>query len=63
MDRNYENIGFPVISPTMIKDLQYDKIIVAIEKEELASKIKCDLINYGVDSGKIIWKPPYHLTE
>lgn len=58
-DKSYSEIGFPVISPDSIKNLEYDKIIVAIEKENVADNIKKELINIGIKEECIFWQYPF----
>lgn len=57
-DRNALNIkDFPsyLIGLERLSSVEYDKILIAIEKEGVANAIRQDLVALGVPSKKIIW--------
>lgn len=58
-DRNYSaitDLDVPVISIEQIGEYEYDAIIVAIEKEEVAEIIIQDLQSNGIPKEKIFWR-------
>lgn len=64
VDKNYKNFSGSkyIVRPIdYIDGMDYDYIIVAVEKEELAISIKSDLIKRGVKIEKILWKKPIAL--
>lgn len=63
VDENFKSIGFPVQSPQKILDLEFDRIIIAIENEKTAMEIKEKLINLGIPEKKIYWKKGYNVQE
>jgi len=68
LDRNYEKynkLGMDVRSPEELsKDFDYDVILIAVDSDELASKIKKSLIeNLHVKGNKIFYKKPKTIVE
>ncbi len=65
VDRRYQelqNIGYPVVSPEKLKNMEYDGILFAMEDEGLAYKIMEELARQGCDRNKMLWiKPRYNL--
>lgn len=61
VDRNWEKLMEldGVINPVeSIKEVEYDCILLAVEKEELAEDIRKKLLEMGVQPEKIWWKKP-----
>ena len=58
-DRDYIKKGFPICSPDSIPNINYDKILIAIEDERIAKLISNDLCNLGIIKDDIIWVYPY----
>lgn len=56
VDRNYENIGFPVTGLDTFQKVEFDKVIIAIELEEICAKVAEQLKEFGVPSEKIACK-------
>ncbi len=54
--RNFDNEYFDVIRPEQIKEYDFDKLVIAVEKEEVAKEIKDLVIAKGVEENKIVWK-------
>lgn len=54
----YRKLGFPVQDIESISGSVYDKLIIAVEREQLANHIKKELLQLGVPEEKIIWKNP-----
>ena len=60
VDQNYDKLesfeGVPVQTPKVIDDVDYDYIVLAVSDEDLADRIKNDLISrYGIDENKIVF--------
>lgn len=55
VDRQYENIGYPVVSPEIIKTLDFDYVLVAVAAEGLYRAISTYLLECGVKTGQICW--------
>lgn len=55
-DKRYSELGEPIAAPERIKEVCYDKVIIAVEKEELAKAIFEYLVGLGVPPQKIVWK-------
>lgn len=62
-DKRYLEFGFPLIAPTEIKGQSYDKILIAVEKRELAEEIRKELIEMGLENRSIVWAEPYREDE
>lgn len=58
VDRNFEKIGFPLQSPGIILDAEYDLVVIAVSHDKMASAIKRDLLAMGICPEKIFWKRP-----
>ena len=59
VDRNFENIGIDnVYNPKTIRDIEADYVLIAVEKEEIASEIMIDLGEMGIPKEKILWSAP-----
>lgn len=56
VDKNYENLHKPVEGFDILKNGDYDKVIIAIEDDVVATKIKDSLIDLGVRIDKIKWR-------
>ena len=60
IDRNYLKKGYPVCSPKEIVNMSFDKIIIAIEDEDVAKTIAQDLTDLGVNKDCVLWEYPYY---
>ncbi len=61
VDKNSDNISYDynkVMPPEIINDFNYDYIVIAILKEEVAKVIRKKLLFDGVDENKIIYNKP-----
>lgn len=61
VDARYEALkkeGYDVRKPDDIKEMDYDYVLIAIENEITASKIKQNLILMGINEDKIFWCKP-----
>lgn len=54
-DRNFERIGYPVVSPKYIPSCDYDLVLVSVAEKDLYARIKTDLVGIGVNENHIIW--------
>lgn len=61
VDRNYKKINNADMRICAVEDIlitKYDKIVLAIERADLAKEMKELLLNIGVEEEKIVWNPP-----
>lgn len=61
IDKNYQNIHydcFEVTGPKLLKQLDFDVLIVAVKYESNAMEIKKDLVNQGIKEAQILWIKP-----
>ncbi len=59
VDRQYEwwrTMNLPVEPPARIKEVVFDYIVLTAEKQSVADSMRKDLVNMGIDAGKIFWK-------
>lgn len=56
--REYQNDYTPVASPEQIVDCDYDYLVIAVRKKELADEIRRDLKLNGIAEEKILWRMP-----
>lgn len=64
VDRNYQQIQFDyahIEGIDSIKNLDYDVLLIAVEKEKLAEEIRGELCEEGIPDSKIIWFPPAYI--
>lgn len=54
VDRQYEQVGFPVTSPEKILDYNFDYVFIAVEKRNTCSAIKDYLASLGVPREKLL---------
>lgn len=54
VDAEWEKIGQPVVSLEQIRNLKYDKIIIAIYQKEMAEQIRMELVNKGIRTECIV---------
>lgn len=57
-DRAFGDYGTEVSDPRKIMEAEFDNLVVAIEKEKVASEIRGYLVKMGVPDKKIIWAAP-----
>lgn len=55
VDRNYGMLGFPVESPEVLKEKEFDYVIVAIEDQKIFDAVKAYLLSIGILEEKILW--------
>lgn len=64
-DKNHENIkaynNIDILPPERIKEINFDKVLIAILDKEMAHSIQNDLIRMGVDKNKIVWTKPINI--
>lgn len=59
VDSNYSSLGDErVESPYVLKDLDFDKLVIAIDNDITAKKIQESLINMGFSTEKIVYVSP-----
>ncbi len=54
VDKNYENLGFPISGLDSFQNISYDKVLIANGDEKISQEIKKDLIALDVPQEKII---------
>lgn len=55
LDRDAENIGFPVQKPETLGRLSYDFLIIAVKDNHIYLEIRKELLIRGVEERKILW--------
>ncbi len=55
VDPQYEKLGYPVMAPQEIKDLEYDFVLVTSTSERVYNKARDLLKTYGADEAKVLW--------
>lgn len=64
VDKNYMEKGYPVQAPEILKSLEYDVVVAAIDSEKVFEEICADLKALGMDEKKIVWVPcVYEMQE
>ena len=70
IDKKADKINYPnidIYNPAIIKNLEYDIIVIAVARKEVYEQIKMELIDMKVDSQKILWITPgnckYYINE
>lgn len=61
VDKNYRNFSkteYMICPVDVIDKMEYDYVIVAVEKENFAISIKNDLVKRGIQLEKILWNKP-----
>lgn len=60
VDKNYLNMGQQnIVSPTEINNINYDYILIAVKNAGLASEVREQLLQEGIDDAKIMWVGTY----
>lgn len=57
----YKDGEYQISSIDNIKNIEYDCIFIAVEKESAAKSISAELVNCGIGIEKIIWRKPVFL--
>jgi len=55
VDRDYEEIGYPVQSPDVLKDIDFDICFIAIENFEVYEEVREALLFKSIPEEKILW--------
>jgi len=58
-----EDILNGIYQPEYIKNIDFDYILLATSRDEVAESMKCDLKKYVSDEERIIWKKPQKNSE
>ncbi len=63
VDKQWEKhqMSIPVSAPEEIASHEYDYIIIAVKKKELAEEIRSELMQKGIAGEKILWRVPARL--
>lgn len=54
----YNDISTPVYAPETVKNCDYDYIVIAVRKGEIANEIREELVKRGIEPDKILWRVP-----
>jgi len=54
----YQNQGLPVVALEEVLKTEYKQVVIAVARKEVAIEIEEELVQKGVDRGKIIWLNP-----
>lgn len=54
-DQNWKELGEPIISPERLGQIQYDKIVIAIYRENKALQAKDKLMSMGISEESLVW--------
>lgn len=60
-DKNYmlyQSKGMPVVSPGEILSKDYDVVLIAVNEQALADRIRKELSEMGVSEGCLLWRKP-----
>ena len=52
-----------MISVDIAFESNYDKVLIAVKEETIVKQIKQELIEFGVEENKILWKTPIILKN
>lgn len=55
VDQKYQAIGYPVLSPEILKTIVAEWIIVAISSKDVFEQVKDYLVSLGIKENKICW--------
>lgn len=58
VDGSYEEKGFPLQSPDILGDIDFDYVVIGIEHQRFLSQIKKRLREIGIAEDKILWEAP-----
>lgn len=56
--KDFQEQGLEVSSPCILSEIEFDKLLIAVSSESLATEIKKELLEKGVKEDTIIWKKP-----
>ena len=54
-DRNWQELGSPIIAPESVAPLEADYVLIAIENRNICQQVKSDLVSLGVPAEKICY--------
>ena len=66
VDKNYkyyQDINMSVVAVERLMNKEYDLIYIAVSEQEVAKKIKIELIEKGIPGNKLIWKEPMKIFD
>lgn len=56
--KRHRESGLPVSSPEQMVEIEYDFIVIAVKRENLAEDIRKELVEMGFSESRILWRPP-----
>lgn len=61
-EKEREN-GLDVSPVDSLLTAEYDYVVIAVEREEMAREIKTELIQLGLDKERLLWKKPIYIVN
>lgn len=64
VDREYTKLHFDyaeVTAPDRLGDIDFDIILIAVEREAIAKEIRSELMAQGILESRILWNPPAYV--
>ena len=58
VDGQFAGLGYPVQSPDILKDLDFDYVLLGIEHKRFLSEIEDKLGELGIPKSKVLWEAP-----
>lgn len=55
--------GLEVSPVDSLLTAEYDYVVIAVDREEMADEIKTELIRLGIDEAKLLWKKPIYVVD
>ncbi len=56
--KDFEDKPLPISAPKRIMESEYDYLVIAVKRKELAEEIRKELMEAGVREDRILWRPP-----
>lgn len=64
VDKEYKKLHFDyaeVTGPEKLGDIDFDIVLIAVEREVIAEEIQSELMAQGILEGRILWNPPAYV--
>ena len=53
----YELYGITIMHPKEILNMVFDEVLIGVDNADTALQIKRQMMDYGVNENRIVWKP------
>lgn len=63
VDQNYEKLGYPIMNPETLKEVDVNYILVAIESKEIYMEVKKYLLELEIPEKCVLWLPGIYEEE